>query len=139
MPLVLKMTALYIVLNAAIMVALAANVIRMRYRTRTRFGDSGNLQMMRAVRAHGNNTEYVPIALILLLLAHHLGGGLPLIHAIGLPLTVGRILHGLGFLLRGQETPTSHSYLRMAGMIMTFFAILIGILGCLRLVAAAPA
>jgi uncharacterized membrane protein YecN with MAPEG domain len=134
MPLVLKMTALYIVLNAAIMVALAANVIRMRYRTRTRFGDSGNPEMLRAIRAHGNNTEYVPIAL----LAHNLGAGLPLIHAIGLPLTVGRVLHATGFLARGNETPTGHSYLRMAGMILTFFAILVGILGCLRLVATAP-
>ena len=138
MPLVLKMTALYVALNAAIIVALAVNVIRMRYRTRTRFGDTGNLQMMRAIRAHGNNTEYVPIALILLLLTHNLGGGLPLIHAIGLPLTVGRALHATGFLARGHETPTGHSYLRMAGMILTFFAILVGILGCLGLVATAP-
>src|ERR1700704_335705 len=128
MPLVLKMKAIYIVLNTRIMVALAANVIRMRYRTRTRFGDSGNPQMMRAIRAHGNNTEYVPIALILLLLSHNLGAGLPLIHAIGLPLTVGRILHAAGFLVAGQETPTGHSYLRFSGMILTFFAILVGIL-----------
>ena len=138
MPLVLKMTALYIALNAAIMVALAANVIRMRYLTRTRSGDAGNPGMMRAVRAHGNNTEYVPIALILLLLTHNLGGGLPLIHAIGLPLTVGRVLHATGFLAHRHETPTGHSQLRLAGMILTFCAILVGILGCLRLVAAAP-
>ncbi len=138
MPLVLKMTALYIVLNAVIMIALAANVIRMRYRTRTRFGDSSNPEMLRAIRAHGNNTEYVPIALILLLLAHSLGGGLPLIHAIGLSLTVGRILHGIGFLARAHETPTGHSYLRMVGMILTFFAILVGILGSLQLVVTAP-
>src|SRR6266700_2047093 len=117
MPLVLKMTALYIVLNAVIMIALAANVIRMRYRTRTRFSDSSNPEMLRAIRAHGNNTEYVPIALILLLLAHSLGGGLPLIHAIGLSLTVGRILHGIGFLTRAYKTPTGYCYLRMAGMI----------------------
>jgi uncharacterized membrane protein YecN with MAPEG domain len=139
MPLILKMTALYIVLNAAIMVALAANVIRMRYRTRTRFGDASNPEMMRAMRAHGNNIEYVPIALILLVLAHGLGGGLPLIHAIGLPLTVGRILHALGFLARGRETPAGHSYLRSLGIILTFFAILVGILGCLQLIVAAPA
>ena len=138
MPLVLKMMAIYIVMNAAIMMALAANVIRMRYRTRTRFGDTGNPEMMRAIRAHVNNTEYVPIALILMIVAHSLGAGLPLIHAIGLPLTVGRVLHGLGFLLRGLETPTGHSQLRLAGMILTFFAILVGILGCLRLVLAAP-
>jgi len=138
MPLVLKKTALYIVLNGATMVALAANVIRMRYRTRTRFGDASNPEMLCAIRAHGNNTEYVPIALILMILAHSLGAGLPLIHAIGLPLTVGRALHATGFLLRAHETPTGHSYLRMAGMILTFFAILVGILGCLRLVATAP-
>jgi uncharacterized membrane protein YecN with MAPEG domain len=138
MPLVLKITALYIVLNAAIMLALAINVIRMRYRTRTRFGDAGNPQMMRAMRAHGNNTEYVPIALIILLLMHSLGGGLRLIHAVGLPLTVGRILHGLGFLEHGHETSTGHSYLRRSGMILTLLAIVIGILGCLWLVAAAP-
>src|SRR5258705_3971017 len=123
MPLVLKMTALYIVLNAAIMVALAANVIRMRYRTRTRPGDTASPEMMGAIRAHGNNTEYVPIALILLLLAHGLGGGLLLIHSIGLPLTAGRVLHATGFLIRGQKTATGHSYPRMAGMILTFFAI----------------
>ncbi|SRR5258706_14507341 len=139
MPLVLKMTALYIVLNATIMLALAANVIRMRYRTRTRFGDFDNPGMMRAIRAHGNNTEYVPIALILLFLVHGLGGGLPLIHAIGLALTVGRILHAAGFLAPDHQAPTGHSYLRMAGMILTFFAILVGILGSLLLVAAAPA
>src|ERR1700693_564249 len=138
MPLVLKMTALYVVLNAAIMLALAINVIRMRYRTRTRFGDSGNAEMMRAVRAHGNNTEYVPVALILLILVHGLGGGLLLIHAIGLPLTVGRILHGLGFLDRRHETSTGHSYLRRLGMILTLLAILIGILGGLWLLATAP-
>src|SRR5436190_19911167 len=108
MPLVLKMTALYIVLNAAIMIALAANVISMRYRTRTRFGDTCNPEMLRAIRAHANNTEYVPIALILLLLSHNLGAGLPLIHAIGLSLTVGRLLHGIGFLTRAYETPTGH-------------------------------
>ena len=49
MPLVLKMTALYVVLNAAIMLALALNVIRMRYRTQTRFGDAGNSLATRAV------------------------------------------------------------------------------------------
>ena len=93
---------------------------------------------MRAVRAHGNNTEYVPIALILLLLARTLGGSLFLIHSIGLPLTVGRVLHATGFLTRGHETPSGHSYLRLSGTILTFFAILAGILGCLRLVATAP-
>ena len=138
MPFVLKMTALYVVLNAGLMLALAMNVIRTRYRTHTRFGDGGNPEMMRALRAHGNNTEYVPIALILLVLAHSLGSGLPLIHAIGLPLTVGRVLHATGFLARGHESPSGHSYLRLSGMILTFFAILAGILGCLRLVATAP-
>src|SRR6266566_1287264 len=139
MPLVLKMTALYVVLNAAIMLALAMNVIRMRYLTQTRFGDAGNPEMQRAIRAHGNNTEYVPIALILLVLAHNLGASLLLIHAIGLTLTVGRMLHAIGFVERSHETPTGHSTLRRWGMILTLLAIVIGILGCLWLLATAPA
>ena len=139
MPLVLKMTALYVVLNAGLMLALALNVIRMRYLTRTRFGDAGNPDMQRAIRAHANNTEYVPIALILLVLAHELGAGLLLIHAIGLTLTVGRMLHGIGFVERSHETPTGHSTLRRWGMILTLLAIVIGILGCLWLLATAPA
>jgi uncharacterized protein len=139
MPFVLKMTALYMVLNAAIMLALAINVIRMRYRTRTRFGDGGNRDMMRAIRAHANNSEYVPVALILLILAHRLGADVLLIHAIGLPLTLGRIFHALGFLDRGHETQTGHSSLRRGGMVLTLIAIVIGIVGGLWLVATAPA
>jgi uncharacterized membrane protein YecN with MAPEG domain len=139
MPFVLKMTAIYVLLNAAIMLGLALNVIRMRYRTKTRFGDDGNPDMMRAIRAHANNCEYVPIALILLILAHGLGGNVLLIHAIGLPLTVGRILHALGFLDRRHETSTGHSSLRRWGMVLTLVAIVIGIVGSLWLVATAPA
>jgi uncharacterized protein len=138
MPLVLKMTAFYVVLNAAIAVVLAMNVIRMRYRTRTRFGDGANPEMQRAIRAHGNNTEYVPIALILLILARTLGGTILLTHAIGVPLTVGRILHALAFLDRSNGTGASHSSLRRSGMILTVLAILIGIFGCLWLVVTAP-
>ena len=117
----------------------ARDVIRTRYRTQTRFGDGGNPEMMRALRAHGNNTEYVPIALILLVLAQNLGAGLLLIHAIGLPLTLGRALHAIGFVERSHETPTGDSTLRRWGMILTLLAILIAIFGCLWLVATAPA
>jgi uncharacterized membrane protein YecN with MAPEG domain len=139
MPFVLKVTALYVVLNAAIMLALALNVIRMRYRTKTRFGDAENPDMMRAIRAHANNCEYVPVALILLILAHRLGGTILLLHGIGLPLTVGRILHALGFLEPRHETPTGHSFLRRWGMVLTLLAIVIGIIESLWLVATAPA
>lgn len=138
MPLALKMTALYVVLNAAIMLGLALNVIRMRYRTGTRIGEPNGPEMLRAIRAHANNTEYVPIALILLILARTLGGTLLLTHAIGLPLTAGRILHALGFLDRSHETAAGRSYLRMSGMILTVLAILTGIFGCLWLVVTAP-
>ena len=108
-------------------------------RAMSRFGDGGNPEMQRAIRAHGNNTEYVPIALILLVLAHDLGAGLLLIHAIGLTLTIGRMLHGIGFVERRHETPTGHSTLRRWGMILTLLAILTGIFGCLWLLATAPA
>ena len=70
--------------------------------------------LQRAVRAHGNAVEYVPIALILLGLAE--GMGMPgwLLHLAGLALTVGRGLHGWYFL-----TEATRLNVRVAGMLLT--------------------
>ena len=52
--------ALYVGLNLLLTFLLALNVVRHRFK-----GDSADQVMLeKAVRAHGNNTEYVPIILI---------------------------------------------------------------------------
>ena len=52
--------ALYVSLNLLLTFLLALNVVRHRFK-----GDSADQVMLeKAIRAHGNNTEYVPIILI---------------------------------------------------------------------------
>jgi uncharacterized membrane protein YecN with MAPEG domain len=115
-----KITALYASLNAIVMMVLAVLVVRHRWRARVGLGDGGDAALARAVRAHGNNVEYVPYALVLLLLLEL--GQFPLwaLHALGLALTLGRIAHGYGLSRSDRE-----SVGRAAGVIMTWLVMLI--------------
>ncbi|HEX4533654.1 MAG TPA: MAPEG family protein, partial [Rhizomicrobium sp.] len=81
-------------------------------------------EMAAPLRAHANNTEYVPMALLLMWALLPMGGSVWLIHGIGLPLTIGRIAHAVG--LSGNAGP---SPLRSIGMILTWIAYIVGIVG----------
>ena len=138
MPFSWKMTAVYIGVNALLMLLLALNVIRTRYRTRTGLGDEGRPEMLLAIRAHANNTEYVPIALILLLTLAALGANILLIHAVGLPLTAGRLIHAYGLLGPNFWSRHTATPARRWGMILTVLAIVVGAVAAMWLVATAP-
>jgi hypothetical protein len=115
----------YVALNALIMLILGLLVTRARVVTHTDIGDGGKPEMAGPLRAHANNTEYVPMALLLLwALASPLGGGIWWIHGVGLPLTLGRILHGIGL-----SQSTGPGPLRFAGIILTWIAFIVGIVG----------
>jgi len=87
---------LYAALAALLFVALAALVVRARWKYRTGLGIGTEPAMERAVRVHANFVEYVPLALVLLLLAE-LGGASPrLLHACGGLLVLSRLLHAYG-------------------------------------------
>jgi uncharacterized membrane protein YecN with MAPEG domain len=115
----------YAALNALVMLVLSVLVVRARAATRTEIGDAGNPAMAGPLRAHANNTEYVPMALLLMwALVTPLGASIWLIHGVGLPLTIGRVLHAIG-LTRSTGTST----LRFLGMILTWIAYIVGIVG----------
>lgn len=87
-----SITALYAGILALIIVALAINVTVHRVKLKVPLGDRGNAEMLRMIRLHGNATESIPLALILML-AYELGGGLHwVLHVAGIALIVGRIL-----------------------------------------------
>ena len=69
----LTITALYTGLFILLLLALAANVVRNRLSGHVSLGDGGNPSLQKAVRAHGNATEYVPIVLIGLAVLENLG------------------------------------------------------------------
>ncbi|HKD23456.1 MAG TPA: MAPEG family protein [Rhizomicrobium sp.] len=115
----------YAALNALIMLVLSILVVRARVVTQTEIGDGGKPTMAGPLRAHANNAEYVPMALLLMWgLATPLGSSIWLIHGVGAPLTLGRILHAIGL-----TRSTGVSTLRFLGMILTWIAYIVGIAG----------
>lgn len=113
-------TPLWASLLAVLYLGLAAQVIRARYRTKTALGSGGNPGLERAIRAHANFAEYVPLALILLTLAELQGAVAWLLHLSGAVLLTGRALHGYG-ISRTDEVLA----LRSTGMALTFGALLV--------------
>lgn len=121
----------YAALNALIMLILGMLVTRARVKTQTDIGDAGKPEMAGPLRAHANNTEWVPMALLLMwaLTISAFGAPIWVIHAIGISLTLGRILHAIGL-----TRSTGPSPLRFAGSILTWIAYVIGIVALFWLV-----
>jgi uncharacterized membrane protein YecN with MAPEG domain len=121
---------IYAALNALIMLVLSILVVRARLNTKTPIGDGGKPEMAGPLRAHANNSEYVPMALILMwALASPLGGTVWMIHGVGAPLTIGRILHAIGL-----TQSTGPSNLRVIGTALTWVAYIVGIASIFYLV-----
>ncbi len=89
-------TALYAALCAILVLALALRAIVLRWQTKTGIGDGGDRRLARAIRIHGNAVEYVPVALILLLVAELDHAPAVLLHGCGAALVAARIAHALG-------------------------------------------
>ena len=119
----LPITALYAGLMGLWLLALGFEVVRRRRRHQVSVGDGGVRELELAMRAHGNASEYVPIALILLGLSEGLGAPVWVLHVFGLMLVAGRLLHGGYFLTGARRMP-----LRVLGMQLT-----VGVIGVLAL------
>jgi uncharacterized membrane protein YecN with MAPEG domain len=90
----LNALSLWVGLNLLLTLLLALNVVRNRFKAQ---GDSGDpVTLEKAVRAHGNNTEYVPGILIGLGLMAMTGASAQTISILGGTLFVARILHAYG-------------------------------------------
>ncbi len=89
-------TALYAALSGVLLIVLAALVVRARWATRTALGTGADPRMERAVRVHANFVEYVPLALLLLLLGELNGVPTGVLHVAGIVLLASRALHAWG-------------------------------------------
>ena len=113
-------TALYAAILALVFIALSARVILRRRAARVSIGAGGDAGLERRARVHANFAEYVPLALVLLLLAELSGSPAPLLHVAGIALVLGRVAHAVGL----SRVPEDFR-LRVAGMVATLTVILV--------------
>jgi len=100
----------YTGLLGLLLIALSVNVVLARRRYRVRFGVGTEEGMQQAVRVHANFTEYVPLAVVLLVLCE-VQADLPAaaVHAAGIVLVTSRVLHAWG-LARSPGTTFGRFY-----------------------------
>jgi len=91
-------TALYAALLTFWIVYLAREIGQERMAHKVSLGTGGVPSLERAVRAHGNAVETIPLALVLMALAESLGTPAWVLHGLGVMLVIGRVLHGLHLL-----------------------------------------
>jgi uncharacterized membrane protein YecN with MAPEG domain len=117
----IQAATLYVGLNILVLVVLIVLVVRQRRQLKCAIGDGGHPTLVRAIRAHANAVEVMPMALIGLVALASAGASTFVVHLLGCVLTLGRCLHAYG-LSNSEGT----SFGRMAGMLLSLVA-LIGI------------
>ncbi len=111
----LTITGLYASILALLLISLAINIIKLRFKFQIGLGDGGEKPLIKAIRIHGNFTEYMPLALILLAIYEINGGDELYLHILGITLVAGRVFHMMGLT---QSMGTSLP--RQIGMLSTF-------------------
>lgn len=109
-------TGLFAGILGLIYLVLSVRVVQARRSVRVSLGDGGHETLSRRVRVHGNFIEYVPLALLMMVMLEAQGAHEILLYAMGGALVIGRIGHAVG-LTRGIM------WLRVGGMMLTFAVI----------------
>jgi uncharacterized membrane protein YecN with MAPEG domain len=106
-------TALYGALNALLNIFLANRVSTLRRIHKVSIGDGSGeaTPLLIAMRVHANNAEFVPLAIVMMLLAELCGGNAIVLHVFGGLLLLARIAHPLGMPLK---SPNPYRFLGVA-------------------------
>lgn len=121
-----QILALYAGLNILLNLILTYRVSGNRVRAKVMTGTGDDTKLYNASRAHITNVEYTPIGLIGLAVLTMLASSLWLLHAVGILLTLGRLLHAIGVSRTSDSSPP-----RLLGTLLTWVALLIAGLACL--------
>ena len=118
--------ALWVGLHLLLLLVLSSLVVRQRQKHKVALGDDGIPELVQAIRAHTNAVEYIPAALIGLVVLEVTGAPGALVHIAGLVLLAGRLSHAVGLSNSGGT-----SILRTLGMVLTWLAYIFIIASCL--------
>ena len=117
----IKITALYAGICALLVIALAYRVVAFRRGEKVGLGSGGHHSGEVAVRVHANAVEYVPLALILMMIAELNGLGAIWLHCLGAAFVLARVMHAVGLVSgRGGYHPG-----RFAGTALSWLVIII--------------
>lgn len=105
----------YAALLGLLFTMLSIRVTRLRRELRIAVGDDGNPRMQRAIGAHINFAQYVPLALLLLAFIEIQQAPAAVIHLLCLSLLISRSLHAYG-VSQVQE----NFRFRLASVLLTF-------------------
>lgn len=117
----IQITPLYASILALIYLVLAVHVSRLRRARKIGVGSGQVPELQLAVRVHGNFSEYVPLAVLLLLFLELNGIGKVWLHAFGGLLVIARILHAAGL---GRSAGVSFG--RFVGTALTWSLMAVG-------------
>ena len=114
----LVVTATFASFLALMFIKLSFAVIGFRRKNRVSIGAGGVDELERAIRAHGNFAEYVPLGLFLIGALELNGAPQAVVAILGALLVVGRYFHAKGI----NEAPPEFAN-RVKGMKLTFAAL----------------
>jgi len=116
-------TSIFTAILTLFYLVLTLRIITIRETHKVSLGDGGVDELQRAIRAHGNFAEYVPIALICLACLE--GNGAPwwITVPLGIAIVTGRVLHALGM----SEAKSDFRY-RVKGMKFTINTLMVMVL-----------
>jgi uncharacterized membrane protein YecN with MAPEG domain len=121
MKIVAPITAFTAALLVPLFIRLAFQVIRCRRFHRVALGTGDHPDLEAAIRAHGNFSEYVPFALMLILVAEVNGSPAWLVTLVAAMLAIGRFIHAAAI-------PAGDLIGRARGMKLTFAALGLGVI-----------
>lgn len=110
-------TALYGALNAFFNIYLANRVSSARGKEKVSIGHGESQPLLLAARIHANNAEFMPLGIVVLLLAELCGGTSFMLHTLGGSLLVGRIFHAVGMPMKAPN------FFRFTGTALTWVMI----------------
>jgi uncharacterized membrane protein YecN with MAPEG domain len=115
----LPITALYTGLLSILFIVLSVVVVSLRVKHRVTIGTGNVPALERAIRIHANFAEYVPLALLLLMLCEINQGAPHMLHSYGVALVFARLSHILGLSMTSRPNPG-----RFIGATLTWLIIL---------------
>jgi len=86
-----EITAMYAAALGLLTAGLAFAIVIMRVKSDPSWGHGNNSRLERAIRAHGNLIEYMPIFLVIMMIGENSGVADKWLHILGLVFLVGRL------------------------------------------------